>query len=228
MLAMTCPQHAVQSGLVHQEPTATAAINYPSDACSDAELISRVCESAVSIPATSAGLHSVSGLTEAELRAIFGLTENGSHRLALALALHRRLLAYQRPKQIDCSAPAHVAAAMRPFVGIDHERVWCLPLDTRSRLIGEPIEVSRGDIDGSDANPRLIYRPALRAGAAAVVVVHNHPSGDPAPSVVDYAITRRLSDAGATLGVLLIDHVIVTSDGRWRSMRHISAELFVS
>jgi len=115
---------------------------------------------------------------------------------------------------------------MQPLLQIDHERLWCLPLDPHCRLIGEPVEVARGDVDGTDAGPRACCRVALRAGAVSMVVVHNHPSGDPAPSAADRAVTRRLATGARTIDVPLQDHLICTSHGTWISLRRDHHELF--
>lgn len=77
--------------------------------------------------------------------------------------------------------------------------------------------VTRGILDASLIHPREVFRPAIEAGAAALILVHNHPSGDPTPSPEDRAVTRQLVAAGRTLGVPVLDHVVI-GDGRWRSV----------
>jgi DNA repair protein RadC len=67
--------------------------------------------------------------------------------------------------------------------------------------------------DGSRIEPREVFRPAIKDAAAAILLVHNHPSGDPTPSPEDLAFTRRMEDAGKNLGVQVLDHVIVARDG---------------
>ena len=89
-------------------------------------------------------------------------------------------------------------------------------LDTRHRVIGTTI-VSIGTAAHTFLAPREVYRDALLLGASAIVVAHNHPSGDAAPSDDDRRITRRLARAGETLGVELLDHVIV-GDPAWTSL----------
>jgi DNA repair protein RadC len=98
-----------------------------------------------------------------------------------------------------------------------HEQFHLLLLDGRHRLLRE-VMASRGTLTASLVHPREVFRPALREGAAALVVVHNHPSGDPAPSAEDGEVTRRLVQAGALLGVPLLDHVVVAERG-WVSLR---------
>ncbi|MCP4004013.1 MAG: JAB domain-containing protein [bacterium] len=84
-------------------------------------------------------------------------------------------------------------------------------LDSRHRVIGE-VEVSRGSLNQSLVHPREVFAPALRETAAAILVLHNHPSGDPAPSREDHEVTRRLARAGEILGIRLVDHVVVAAE----------------
>lgn len=98
---------------------------------------------------------------------------------------------------------------------LDREVFETLALDAKNRLLRRD-RVSTGTLTGSLVHPREVFRPALAAGAAALVVVHNHPSGDPAPSREDREVTRRLVLAGEILGIKLLDHVVV-GDGRYHS-----------
>jgi DNA repair protein RadC len=83
-----------------------------------------------------------------------------------------------------------------------------LLLDSRHRLIGE-VEVSRGSLNQSLVHPREVFAPALRESAAAILVLHNHPSGDPQPSREDHEVTRRLVRAGEILGIRVVDHLVI-------------------
>jgi DNA repair protein RadC len=80
------------------------------------------------------------------------------------------------------------------------------------------VTVSVGSLNESIVHPRELFLEAIRHSAAAVIVVHNHPSGDPAPSPEDVEVTRRLRDAGQILGIELLDHVVL-GDGRWVSLK---------
>ena len=91
------------------------------------------------------------------------------------------------------------------------EIFYVLLLDSRHRLIGE-VEVSRGSLNQSLVHPREVFAPALRESAAAILVLHNHPSGDPQPSREDHEVTRRLARAGEILGIRLLDHVVIGAD----------------
>ncbi len=88
-------------------------------------------------------------------------------------------------------------------------RRWVVALDARGRPIGADC-VSKGTLTACLVHPREVFAVAIRARAAAVIVVHNHPSGDPEPSDEDHILTERLAGAGAILGMPLLDHIIVT------------------
>ena len=92
------------------------------------------------------------------------------------------------------------------------ERVRVLYIDTRNRLIRDE-HVSDGSLDEAAIHPREVIRRALDLGAAALIIVHNHPSGNPQPSRADIQITNRIAEAGRLLGVELHDHVIIGSEG---------------
>jgi DNA repair protein RadC len=92
------------------------------------------------------------------------------------------------------------------------ERVRVLYLDTRNRLVLDD-HVGDGSIDEAAIHPREVIRKALDIGASALILVHNHPSGDPSPSRADIQITQRIAEAGRLLGIVVHDHVIVGREG---------------
>ena len=93
-------------------------------------------------------------------------------------------------------------------------------LDARHHVLAFP-EISRGTLSTSLVHPREVFRPAVISGAASIIVVHNHPSGDPTPSKEDEVVTRRLARAGEILGIPLIDHLVI-GDGRQVSFREFA------
>lgn len=110
--------------------------------------------------------------------------------------------------------PEDVYQVMRPIVATrETEALYVLPLDSHCRLTTEPIQVTTGDIDGTDASPRIVMRNALAAKATQMIVVHNHPGNNPTPSPADRAVTRRLCEGGRSIDIPLRDHVIVTRSG---------------
>ena len=111
--------------------------------------------------------------------------------------------------RVEVTSPERAAGVLVPHLaGDDRERCVAALLDTKHRLL-EVVLVSVGSIDHTFMAPREVYRDALLANAAAVVLAHGHPSGDPTPSRDDELLTRRLSRAGELVGVELLDHLVV-------------------
>jgi DNA repair protein RadC len=120
----------------------------------------------------------------------------------------------QRPQ---VTSPEDAAQLVRPFlVGRDREHCLLVCLDTKHRLL-RVATISIGTVDHTFMSPREVFREALLSGASAVFLAHNHPSGDATPSAQDRQVTRRLAEAGSTLGVQLLDHLVV-GDPDWVSL----------
>lgn len=113
-------------------------------------------------------------------------------------------------RHISSSADVH-AAFREMCAAADREHFWAVLVNTKHRVTGIE-EVARGSLSCTIVHPREVYKAAVIANAAAIVLVHNHPSGDPTPSREDIEITRRLRDAGELLGIPVLDHVIVGGD----------------
>ncbi len=149
---------------------------------------------------------------DAELRAVAGVGEAKLAALRAALELGARHVSCPIRPGTRLDAPERVFAHFRARLRrLRQEAFFALLLDSRHRLIRE-VEVSRGSLNQSLVHPREVFAPALREAAAALVVVHNHPSGDPEPSREDIEVTRRLAEAGEILGVRLVDHVVAGAD----------------
>ncbi len=173
------------------------------------------------------GLLGLADLDVEELIQAEGLGPAKATEIAAAFELGRRLAQAKRAQRPVLRQPEDIAALLAPEMApLRHEELWCLALDTHSRLIGEPRVISRGDIDGTDAGPRAFFRRALHAGAASAIAVHNHPSGNPEASQADLAVTHRLRDAGNLLDVPLQDHLIIGDGGAYYSIRRSHPHLF--
>lgn len=98
------------------------------------------------------------------------------------------------------------------LAGLEHEVVIAIAVDGRNQVLGE-FEVARGGRHGAALTPADVLRPMIRAGAAAALLVHNHPSGDPTPSDEDVRLTKALRNSGLIIGLPLLDHVIVAGRG---------------
>ena len=128
----------------------------------------------------------------------------------LRVSLVRDAASNPVPPDTIADTPQNAVNVVRAFIpqGEEREHFVALYLDARSRVKGACV-VSIGTLSASLVHPREVFRPAIVAGAAAVIVAHNHPSGDVTPSAEDREATRRLVRAGELLGVPLLDHVIV-------------------
>ena len=115
------------------------------------------------------------------------------------------------PRSITSSEDAgRLARDLAERADDDREHFWVLLLNTQNKLLAVH-EVSVGSISATVVDPRGVFGPALREGAASIILVHSHPSGDPTPSEVDIKLTRDLVDAGNVVEVRVLDHIIVGS-----------------
>ncbi len=146
-----------------------------------------------------------------------------SATLRACLEIGRRLAARRLAAGAAIGGPADVFRHFHPRLrDAAHERFLVVLLDGRHRVMHQEL-VSQGTLTASLVHPREVFRPALRAAAAALVLVHNHPSGDPTPSREDHEVTCRLVRAGEILGVPVLDHVVVAERG-YRSLRDACPE----
>lgn len=147
-----------------------------------------------------------------ELVAELGLGRAAARRVVAAFALGRRRECLRRPARPSVRSPRRVYELLRPRLhGLEHETFLALLLDGRHRL-RRVVPVSSGTLTTSVVHPREVFRAAIREAAAAVIVAHNHPSGDPEPSREDLDVTRRLRAVGELVGIPLIDHLVVGED----------------
>ncbi len=153
---------------------------------------------------------------DGELRRVAGVGAAKAARLKAALELGRRLAREERPPQPRIGRPEDVVRLMGDRLrDLEVEEFHLLALSIQRDVLREVL-VSRGVLNGSLVHPREVFRPAIAEAAAGIIVVHNHPSGDPTPSPEDRAVTGQLVAAGGLLGIPVLDHVIVAGD-RWIS-----------
>ena len=115
--------------------------------------------------------------------------------------------------------PAEVAKRLGPLIADEAHEVFIVVMcDARHRYSGHHV-VSRGSLTSSIVHPREVFKAALLRNAAAMILMHNHPTGDPRPSEEDVAVTRRLVNGSEILGIRILDHVIVGQDGSYSSLR---------
>jgi DNA repair protein RadC len=159
------------------------------------------------------GLHTLSRLSPSELKAVRGLGAAGIARIQAALELGRRNLEGPAYRRRTLKQPLDAARCFRARLAeLSYEVFSCLYLDTRHSIICyEPL--FRGTVDGATVYPREVVKRALYHNAAAVILGHNHPSGNCEPSEADRSITIKLAQALSLVDVRLLDHLVVASGG---------------
>lgn len=165
------------------------------------------------IASKTTGLRALSVSTVGEIAATYGLAPVKARRVSAVLELARRLVQEPmvRGERFAGSADIfrHFHAGMRD---LKVERFFVVLLDGKHRFLSSHL-VSQGTLTSSPVHPREVFAPAIRQSAAAIVLVHNHPSGDPSPSADDLEITRRLCSVGDLVGIRVVDHVVIGDGG---------------
>ncbi len=216
----------------HETPGFRLAENSP-DYLSDAELLSLLLKGyagsekslqiARQVIATCGGISSLAKLTYTDLIKFTGIGECGAEAIQSALALARRLQRGDPTDKPVMTNPQTVAEYMQPFIGhLLQEEFHALLLSTKHRLIKDCM-ITRGLVDCTQIHAREIFRPAIQESCSRIILVHNHPSGDPDPSPQDISTTNMLISAGKIIGIDVLDHVIIGKPAPerpfWLSMR---------
>ena len=148
----------------------------------------------------------------AELLQIEGIGPGKGARLLAAFEVGARLAGEDRPAAPRIREPEDVARLFQPRLrDLQVEEFHLLALDSQSQVLRQVL-VTRGLLNSSLVHPREVFRAAIAEAAAGIIVVHNHPSGDPTPSTEDRTITRQLAEAGRLLDLPLYDHVVIAGD----------------
>lgn len=151
---------------------------------------------------------------EPDFRRLKGIGRVKALQLVTVMEVARRVLSQQAGEAPLLESADLVAAYFAPIAtGLPVEKFWVLCLNRKNRLL-KCVEVTSGTASNSLVHPREVFREAIREGALAIICVHNHPSGDPAPSAADLNATRQLREAAKTVGIDLLDHVIVGQSSR--------------
>jgi DNA repair protein RadC len=164
------------------------------------------------------GLHGVARTGHDDLRRVHGVGAAKAAQVLAAIELGRRTLVRRPAQRKPFGSPRDLATYLLPQFGARSvEQFGVVLLDTKHRLLRTAL-VSVGTLDSSPAHPREVFREATAASAAAVVLFHNHPSGDPTPSEDDCELTGRLIEAGRIIGIQVLDHIIL-GETRYYSFR---------
>jgi DNA repair protein RadC len=163
----------------------------------------------------------LSGLHRApfeELMNQHGMGEAKAAQLQAAIELGRRLMVEAPEEHTIINSPDDAAELVRyEMSALEQEHLRVIVLDTRNHVLGV-VEVYHGSVNTSQVRVGEVFKAAIRRNAAAVIIVHNHPSGDPTPSPDDLAVTRACVQAGKLLDVEVLDHLVI-GQGRYVSMK---------
>ena len=159
------------------------------------------------------GLPGLARLTASELAALDGVGASSARALAASTEMCRRLVRIEVEDRPQIQSPSEVARLVRGrLVGAVKEHFMAIGLNARHRVVMFEV-VAVGSLAHVDVHPRELFRLAVATGVHSMVLAHNHPSGSPQPSESDLVLTRRMVEAGALLGIPVLDHVIVASGG---------------
>ncbi len=166
------------------------------------------------------GLRGLARVSPVELARRRGIGPATASRVVAAIELGRRSVARAGPARLQITASVDAARYLLPrFATAEVEQGGVLLLDARHRVLHARI-LTRGTADATPMHPRDVFREAALSGAAALVLFHNHPSGDPLPSTDDLQLTERMIEAGELMGITVVDHVIL-GDTSYCSLRDI-------
>jgi DNA repair protein RadC len=194
------------------------------ESASDAELLRLITgghpDVVLALLASGGGMATLGDLPLAALADGAGLRPAQADRLAWAIELARRMANARAEPGWRIRSPADVGERLRPTMRhLEQEELRTLLLNTKN-VVTSVHTVYVGNLAGSSVRVGEVFREAVRCQAAAIVVVHNHPSGDPTPSADDLRITAELAQAGRLLDIELLDHVVIGADG-WVSLRSL-------
>ena len=159
---------------------------------------------------TFGGLRNVLDASFDELQQIKGIGSSNAFGIKLFQVILERYAKEKIPKKISLTSPKLVADYFREKLGREKkEHFAILLLDSRNNLI-KMSDISVGTLNTNLVHPREIFSEALRQNAASIILIHNHPSGDPEPSENDIEVTKRIVEAGKTMGIDVLDHIIIT------------------
>jgi len=164
------------------------------------------------------GVGGLGGLSAREISKIKGIGAAKAVTVAAAVELGKRLGLFTGAERPIIRSPQDVADLMMPQLRYENkEKFIVVLLSTKNHVLASPT-VSIGSLNASVVHPRELFREAINYSAAALILVHNHPSGDPAPSQEDIDLTAKMNEAGRLLDISVLDHVII-GDGKYVSLK---------
>ncbi len=213
------PVHEIACG---EQPQQRLEI-FGATALSDTELIALMLQNGLAtrevldlssrLIAEAGSLRGIASWQPVDFERLKGIGRVKARQLAALVEIARRMMKPTNTEAPVLNRPELVLQYFAPIIhGLEVEKFWVLCLNRRNRL-KKLVEISSGTATNCLAHPREVFRAAIREGATAMVCVHNHPSGDPAPSAADVQVTRQLREAAKTIDIELLDHVIIGRAG---------------
>lgn len=206
-------------------------INYGAKALSDAELLAVVIKSGtpklkstevaqkiLQLNKYEKGLPGLYNLSIEQLKHIEGIGKVKAIQIIAILEFSKRLSTQQAIKEFKITSPSSIARIyMEEMRYFRQEHFKAVYLDNKNNIMGNR-DITIGSINSTIVHPREVFTDAVKSSAASIIVLHNHPSGDPSPSVEDIEVTKRLLEAGKILGIYLLDHIVI-GDGEYISLK---------
>ncbi len=166
------------------------------------------------------GVHGLARSSADDLSQVGGIGHARAAQLVAAVELGRRVAARGPSARVQLRSPHDAAAYLLPTFGARAvEQFGIVLLDSKHRVLRTTV-VASGTLNSTIVHPRDVFREAMLGAAAAIVVFHNHPSGDPSPSPDDVELTRRLRAAGVLMGIEVVDHIVL-GDARYCSLKEM-------
>ncbi|MEW6070096.1 MAG: DNA repair protein RadC [Candidatus Thermoplasmatota archaeon] len=213
--------------LPDEEKPRERLISFGANAMSNAELLAIILrvgnygENALDLAKRLLKQHdikSLSQITVGELKKIAGIGDAKACQIVACFELGRRAATYTDKNKLSIKAPQDVANLLMPEMRYLKKEIFkVLYLDTKNRLLKNDV-ISVGSLNANVVHPREVFKSAISESAASIILVHNHPSGDPTPSKDDIELTKRLIETGEIIGISVIDHVII-GDGKFVSLK---------
>ena len=220
--------HATIKNLPEEERPRERLARHGASVLSNAELLAILLrtgtkeESAISLAhrilVQEQGLRYLADSNVEQLSSINGIGKAKAAQIKAAIELGKRLAAFEPGADKPLKCPQDVAGLlMEEMRYLKKEHMKLVLLNVKCNLISVE-EISVGSLNASIVHPREVFNPAIRKSSASIIMVHNHPSGDPSPSSEDISITARIAEAGKLIGIELVDHIII-EDGKYISMK---------
>jgi DNA repair protein RadC len=189
-------------------------VNYQAEHCTLVEVLAallggkRSLETAQALVAEFQTAEAIAQASPEEIAQVKGMTTTRASSLKAAIEFARRVSVDPNMK-VTITSPDDAYQLVSHMADYDQEHLVLLLLNTRNTVIGEPVTLYKQTLNSAHVRIAEVFRPAIKANAASMVIAHNHPSGDPAPSPEDISMTRTLVEAGKMMDIEILDHIIV-------------------